>query len=177
MRIYVPIGSELIEAGGFDTIDNDLYKKPTPGSILDEDLEIIEGKVVIDKKSGTRINNEFGKTVFGNWVLTDPGETKNIVLKYKLPFSVNLRKPEETFWDKVTKYFDKTLKPSSFYSILVQKQSGSDKTSYSSEIILPKNLFFLTATNLSNIKLSTNKASISRQLDHDIYYGFPLLIN
>ena len=38
----------------------------------------------IDNKTGTRITAEFGKTVFGNWVTTNPGGESEIYFIYKL---------------------------------------------------------------------------------------------
>jgi hypothetical protein len=59
-RIYVPLGSELIQAEGF---------------FQDEELEVY---------------NELNKTVFAGFISIEPGEIGNIHLNYKLPNSVDL---------------------------------------------------------------------------------------
>ena len=69
-RVYVPQGSELIEATGYET--------------------------------GQAVSSDLGKTVFEGFFTLAPGNTKPIVIKYKLP--TKLKSP---------------------YKLLIQKQGGS----------------------------------------------------
>jgi len=117
-RLYVPGGSEFVSAVGFEPPRNEFYEEPGEHYVPDEQLSSIEGKVLVDEASGTRINNEFGKTVFGNWMQTMPGGTSLATFSYTAPFKV--------------KPFD-LLNPDarSGYSLLIQKQPGARPAHYS----------------------------------------------
>ncbi len=88
-RFYVPRGSTFLSAAGFSTVPAEEYQKLPAGSSADALLASVEGRVVVDEASGTRINDEFGKTVFGNWTVLDPGETATFSVSYRLPFKIN----------------------------------------------------------------------------------------
>ena len=45
----------------------------------------------LDPVSGTRISEDAGKTVFGNWVYVSPGESVEVTYTYLLPFHVDPR--------------------------------------------------------------------------------------
>lgn len=110
MRVYVPEGSRLLSADGFQQPDPKLFFTPAPEYEVDEFLANVEGQVIIDERTGTRINTEFDKTVFGNWVQVEPGQSVTVTLEYQLPFSLKL----DTYLGGVDSY-----------SLFVQKQSGS----------------------------------------------------
>ncbi|MBI5913649.1 DUF4012 domain-containing protein [Candidatus Azambacteria bacterium] len=86
MRIYVPAGSELLEASGIAAatilpqID---YAEER--FIIDEDLAVSE-RATRNDASGVRIFEESGKTVFGGWVAVGKKSVTAIV-RYRLPFS------------------------------------------------------------------------------------------
>ena len=88
MRVYVPQGSVLLDAGGFVYPPEEAFHVPEDWYTQDVDLQRIEQEVGIHKKTGTRITNEFGKTSYGNWMITAPGESQDIWFTYQLPFSV-----------------------------------------------------------------------------------------
>lgn len=88
-RFYVPRGSQLVSATGFTPIAPDAYRSLPDGSAPDPFFTSVEGRVIVDEASGTRINDEFGKTVFGNWTELDPGETETFSITYRLPFRLN----------------------------------------------------------------------------------------
>ncbi len=125
MRVYVPLGSELISA------DGQTYEFPE--SPLDYDalsfkrdplVTAIESAERIDEESGTRISEESGKTVFGNWVYVSPEEEVTVEYRYKLPF-------------KLTPGGD--TEGSSSYSLLIQKQAGMPGTEIEVEVVYPEN--------------------------------------
>ncbi|MBI4093232.1 MAG: DUF4012 domain-containing protein, partial [Candidatus Kerfeldbacteria bacterium] len=87
-RLYVPFGSKLLAATGFTKEPPDVFWKLPAGSQPDPFFSDIEGRVIVDEQSGTRINDEFGKTVFGNWTELDPGETKTFSFTYELPLTL-----------------------------------------------------------------------------------------
>jgi hypothetical protein len=124
MRVYVPLGAELISASG--------YTYEFPESPLDYDalgfkrdatVEMIEKKEKIDEESGTRVGEESGKTVFGNWVYVSPQEEVTVEYQYKLPFQIVAGGEKAG---------------ASSYSLLVQKQAGTAGSAFTSEIVYPK---------------------------------------
>ncbi|MFH1226013.1 MAG: hypothetical protein V1684_01845, partial [bacterium] len=135
LRVYLPQGSELISASGFvKPADN--YFLPAPEHYqADADLTRIETAVKIDSSSQTRISHEFGKTVFGNWVQTDLGETSVVVLKYRLPFRLplaELRQPK-SWWDNLKSDLGLPEAMAS-YGLLVQKQPGSQANQFNHQL-------------------------------------------
>lgn len=124
LRVYAPAGSTLLEAKGFMPRDKADYKELAADLEEDEDLARIENNVLVDDKSGTRITNEFGKTVFGNWILVDPGQTVICKFKYRLPWRVSFAlvngEPKENL-----------------YALLIQKQAGSREDIIEKIINLP----------------------------------------
>jgi hypothetical protein len=126
VRLYTPLGSELISFEGVKSPPVSMFKEPENYYQEDYELSEIEGKVIIDEKTGTRITNEFGKTVFGNWLQVDPGNVLVAKIKYKLPFNV--------------KPFD-LLNPETKngYSLIIQKQPGARAIPYSVSLRYPSN--------------------------------------
>ncbi len=111
LRVYVPLGSILLSAQGFDRIDGELFEQSLPHALQDENLAQTESNKRKENLSGTDIYEEFGKNVFGNWILIDPGETKIVELRYTLPSSVA-----------------PGTQPASPYYLIWQKQSGTRNT-------------------------------------------------
>ena len=87
VRFYIPEGAELVSAEG--QLVNDKLKNP----------KLLAGQV--------DVGAELGKTVFGMFTSIEPGETRTLVVKYRLP-------------EKVAQ----SVKNGS-YKLLIQKQSGS----------------------------------------------------
>jgi hypothetical protein len=120
-RFYVPEGSELIEAKGFDDelfgvlVEDDVDAMPDP------DLLKTEGQSIIDEKSKTRTYVESGKTVFGNFIGVEAGMTKVVQISYRLPFKVSLSPTD----------------PVSHYSMLFQKQSGAEPINIEYDVSYP----------------------------------------
>lgn len=119
MRVYVPLGSELLSAEGMTR------EFPTPplqydalGFRRDPDVIREEDAIQIHAESGTRIGTEFGKTVFGNWVYVSPGESVQVTYRYRLPFRLALSDPAV---------------PAPF-SVLYQKQAGTSGARLTSQI-------------------------------------------
>jgi hypothetical protein len=131
MRIYTPLGSQLISASGFSDVPSTAYEPVEEHWQADETLLKIQGNVWVEPITKTQINNEFNKTVFGNWVQVDPGETETLVVQYKLPFKVTFASSEKWF-----NVFSRK-EASTFHSLYVQKQSGTENTNYNIAIKLP----------------------------------------
>ncbi|OGH76879.1 MAG: hypothetical protein A2469_03865 [Candidatus Magasanikbacteria bacterium RIFOXYC2_FULL_40_16] len=170
VRVYVPEGSELIEADGFTFPPEDAFRVPESWYGDDADLAEYEKEAGIHLTSGTRITNEFGKTVFGNWVITPPGQTSVFYFKYKLPFKAPVNESPESNMEKWQSVFVPSInKKTSRYSLLVQKQSGSD-SEFQTTIIYPTEWVPAWKSN-EDIDLASNGAMYSAVLDTDKVIG------
>ena len=128
LRVYVPLGSQLIEASGFESPPAHLFKEPEVDWLIDEDLAKSEQTFTIHAASGTEIYTESNKTVFANWVMLDPQEVSEVKFVYKTPdlvqmFSVPTKDPSWADWfSGDTAGTDRKLY---FYDLYLPKQSGS----------------------------------------------------
>ena len=142
MRFYVPEGSKILSASGFNPPPENYFKEPEDYYKTDEYLEKVEGEMKLDSNSGIYVFKENNKTVFGNWVLTPVGNTTEVVIKYELPFKVKAeRKNYLSLLDKVKYYLGLEEEPMAFYSLVFQKQPGDKDSQILSKILIPKNLF------------------------------------
>jgi hypothetical protein len=132
LRIYVPLGSELISADGFSRPDEIYFSKPEAGWQTDPDVVATEGKVVVNTQSGTKIYEENNKTVFANWSQLDPGSQTTIYLKYKLPFKIEVSEGRVGLFDYFIDYLNPNQQNLLPYALLVQKQPGSLGSDFSS---------------------------------------------
>ena len=170
LRVYVPEGSELLEAGGFVYPPEDAFRVPENWYEDDVDLEKQETEVAIHSKTGTRITEEFGKTAFGNWNMVEPGQTSKIYFTYKLPFKVSLGKDFEVAnMDKWKDMFTGQNNEMSRYSLIVQKQSGIN-SDFSSQIIYPDGWSPIWQEN-DNLELASNGAEFKTTLETDQVFG------
>ena len=157
LRIYVPAGSELVRASGFIWPDEQSFKAPESWYKKDVMLNDLEKETGIDSKSGTRITKEFGKTVFANWIITEPGQTNQVQFIYKLPFKA-WEQPEETGLNNWAKIFQ-SENPSSKYQLVTQKQSGIT-SNFDSQIIYPDEWAPIWQDG-DGVTLATNGAAIN----------------
>ncbi len=166
IRLYVPKNSELISASGFTWPDENSFKVPDKTYKIDEFLKQTEKEIKIDERTGTRITQEFEKTAFGNWVITEPGQTSQIEFVYKLPFKLSDTDQTSGYpWQKII-----NSKQALRYQLVVQKQSGIDSL-FESQIIFPNN-WQPNYKEGDGIELAKNGASISSiTLDTDRVWG------
>lgn len=128
LRVYVPQGSELIEASGFRAPDQKYFEAPDPAWTFDGSLAAEDKNFQVDSRSGTKIYQELGKSVFANWSMIDPGESARIYFKYKLPFKAT--KVIASEWPaQVSELFNIKGQEILTYGLLAQKQPGSLNTS------------------------------------------------
>jgi len=171
IRVYVPLGSELISVSGFKPFGAGDFKK------LEEDLEykkeiINEDFGIQDEKTGTKIYQENGKTVFSNWSVVGPGETQKMLLVYKLPFKVRRSDSPKGLVNSVASMFSSEV---ASYGVLLQKQSGRSRDQITSEVVYPQN--FSPAINYpEDVEFYDNKAVFSTQADSDKYFGVSFLL-
>ena len=157
VRFYVPQGSILLEAQGFEKPPANLFEKPPADYIVDEDMKVVETNWYFDDKTGTSIHDESGKTVFGNWLQLQPGEIQEVVIKYKLPFKLLLAEGNVFF-----------------YSLLAQKQHGSLGSDLKSSLILNNKLKPL-AKFPADLPSDENSVTFNAKLITDQFYGVTLI--
>ncbi len=143
MRAYVPKGSVLVSASGFTPPDPKLFKLAEQGLDDDAMLASQQSSARIDRDSGTIAYEENDKTVFGNWIQTDPGETSEVTLVYQLPpGTAELTTSSDdgrlaALYGRLTNAADKRL----HYSLLVQKQPGATPPTVISSVDLPRGYY------------------------------------
>lgn len=170
MRVYVPAGSELLEAQGFRKPDEIYFEKPDESWKKDSLVYQEETTSKIHELSGTRIYEEEDKTVFANWTMVDPGESTVIYLKYKLPFVLEEDKSSESFWNKIKNLINFGGKELFPYALLAQKQSGSLGSEINSDLKLPDN-FKIVWKYPNDLNLSDNGWQVNSKLDTDKYWA------
>ncbi len=87
IRFYLPKGSEIINASGFLSPPENLFKKPLITDQKDAILEIIE-QTEKQGPGSTTISIEDDHTVVGGWLQLDPGHSQDVIISYRLPFTV-----------------------------------------------------------------------------------------
>ncbi|MHB8903487.1 MAG: DUF4012 domain-containing protein [Patescibacteria group bacterium] len=169
LRIYVPLGSELISATGFSAPDDKYLNKKPESEWFKSPLLDNEENALTDAESNTKIYTENDKTVFANWTMVDPGQRTEIIIKYRLPFNFFAFKPSS----KLSTYINKFLNPDKVdllpYSLLLQKQPGTIPADFSSRLVLPDKIkvFWRYPDNL----LGDSGWEINTKLDRDKYWS------
>ena len=159
-RLYVPKGSTFISGSGFEIPGDELFDVSDVPLETDEDLALEMKNVSKDVATGTDIWEEGGKTVFGNWIQTAPGETQAITFTYRLPFKLDLTKADNALWDGA-----KTAP----YSLFVQKQPGVEHRVTHVTISAPASVGVLwTSPDASDNLTATT------QNDKDAFFGWLL---
>lgn len=170
LRFYVPAGSELVFASGFDRFNSDAFQTQTDAQD-DQDIQAEEKNKFFASDSQTEIYTSLNKTVFANWMTLKPGETKTVALKYKLPFKIKVSDNlVNNWWHKIFKG-DVILDN---YSLLLQSQAGVKNTVFNSSVLLPDNLKVVWGKALDQKKMSINNKLVSYgdDLIQDQYFGF-----
>jgi hypothetical protein len=124
-RVYVPQGATLLSSTGM----------------------MIDCKV--DKEGSVETTEELNKTVFGTFICIEPGESKSLTFKYKLP---------STITDQ--------FKQDNAYQLLFRKQPGAADFDLNLQINLDKKV--KTATGIDNTEIKPdNTVSINTSLSQD----------
>ncbi len=136
VRFYVPKGSKLLKAEGFLPPPASLFEQSTIPLQQDEDLLLSVTNKSQDPITQTDSWDESGKTVFGNWMQTQPGKTNTVTIQYTLPFRViEPQVTEPTLLESAKARFG--LKNLANYSLLVEPQSGADRRIVNASVSLP----------------------------------------
>lgn len=121
VRIFVPLGAELISVEGATPPDSNLFKKEKIVLEPDRDLMKQDGINYFQSFDKYYAAQQFSKQVYGQWLMVDVGESKTISFTYRLPIKVNKLENNNFYQNLIfpTKY-------ELAYSLLIQKQSGQD---------------------------------------------------
>ena len=169
VRFYVPQGSQLIDGGGFYYPSDKAFFAPETWYSKDKDVSRIEKEIGIDDRTGTVISEQFGKTVFGNWMATAPGEESSIYMVYRLPFTV-IKEHKVLSNNKFSNTLAKMQShDAAKYSLYVQKQSGING-SFSTQIIYP-NTWKTAWKSDEALSLANNGVTANVLLEEDIHLG------
>jgi len=160
LRLYVPEGSTLLSAHGFDRVNIPPLTYAEMQYEKDPLLSEIRETSKTDRDSNTIITREFGKTCFGNWISVKPQEKRTVSFKYQLPFKV-----ESRILDKIDKY-----------SLLAQKQAGSFGSEFNFKLNLPPKLKPIWQyPDPEKVQINQEGAlTWSTVLDTDKYFGVAL---
>jgi hypothetical protein len=156
LRVYLPLGAKFLSVEGQT---REFNKSPLDYDALnfqrDSEVEKEETGIQIDEATGTRVYEDFGKTVFANWTYVSPGETMTIKYRYELPFKIS---------------FENGKKEAASYSLLAQKQSGSLGSDFSSKIIFPRK-FKVNWKYPEDGQEKENELQLTTDLSRDRFWG------
>ena len=161
VRLYVPEGSRLLSAEGFRKPDSSYFKTVSPDAVPDTDLAAEDATEISDPVTGTRITKESGYTVFGNWVMVDPGSSVTYKVKYELPFQASFKSESEGFFEKIG--LRELPPPQAAYSFLLVKQAGTVNTTFEHLTEIPEKW--------KEIWKYPKYISIPGKLDKDLFFG------
>ncbi len=165
VRFYVPEGSVLLSADGFEAPSSRLFETSDIPLTPDDDLSIVMSGQTRDSISGMDIWNEFGKTVFGGWVQTAPGETQVVHVSYRIPQVLFSTDADTSLLARLRRQlgFDNH----DGYSLFVQKQSGVVSRTTTVHVNAPSTLktYWTNGTSEDTSVVSTDNA-------RDAFFGW-----
>jgi hypothetical protein len=159
VRFYVPFGSQLISGLGFTAPPAEHFRAVPEKAELDNDLLQIEQNPSVDLGSGTRVTQEFSKTVFAGWLNVAPGETKTVRLSYRLPFTLK----SESNWQDLRRY-----------NVYFQRQAGVKPVDFVSTITLPLDWRVRWQEGSSTLIPKASGVEFKSEWMRDEYYGVVL---
>jgi hypothetical protein len=141
MRVYIPKNSKILNASGYTDKEEKNNAQNIASYIQDKDLKAINDSLVHNEDWDIDLFEESGKLVIGGWVITQPGNTSQVMIEYELPF---------------------TFKKYDIYSLILQKQAGilGVKYKYNFEI-LSKNKIIWQQSSFDNIEFTEKGYNVS----------------
>lgn len=122
VRLYTPKGSQLINVSGTAIPPAELFEQPEDDWSMTDELLYTTQEHTTHSASETDMWEESGKTVFGNWSQTKPGETSTMTFVYRLPFRLHDLSETPTWWRRVASWLGLTQPLP--YHLVVQQPSG-----------------------------------------------------
>lgn len=132
VRVYVPTGSRLIEATGFEAPLSSLFEVP----LLEDQLDPHVARLVTSESSpvaDVEVTQEFGRTAFGGWLQLRPGETRVSRFRYTLPFTA-FDLAQRTGEGQVT---DRASVKRAAYMVLLTSQAGKANRNIHTRVQVP----------------------------------------
>jgi len=173
LRTYVPKGSKLIEANGFEFPPEAAFRAPENNYKTHPTLKELVNKEKFDEQTGAKLSQQFGKTVFSHWLVTKPGQTSKAYIKYKLPFKLKQKRKVASNVDRWKHIFLDNNKPKNIsYSMFIQKQAGT-KYPFNQEISVA-NQWRPIWKSTKKIQFRNEKIKFNKELSTDTQYGFLL---
>lgn len=167
VRFYVPEGSVLLSADGFEPPPERLFESSSVPLGVDDDLSVVMSEESHDSLLGMDTWNEFGKTVFGGWMQTAPGETQVVQLSYRIPHVLFEGDEDASVFARARTALG--LETHDGYSLFVQKQPGVISRVTTVNLSMPATMH--TAwTNVSG----TETSATTFQNTHDVFSGWLL---
>ncbi len=155
LKFYVPLGSTLLTAKGFDNLPAN-YFKSIPEDAREHNNFSTDKVIGQDTESKTIIGQEYGKTYFANWLVLVPGETKTVTLTYQLPFSLSKLSDNNKFYK---------------YQVFFQRQSGTKPLLFNSVLNKPTNLIVKWSEASPNLQTIGQPLHWQGDWKTDSYYG------
>ncbi|MFB6226229.1 MAG: DUF4012 domain-containing protein [Candidatus Paceibacteria bacterium] len=173
VQAFVPQGSKLVAAEGFEFPPERAFRAPIDNAKTHPVLKKLAKNERYDSDTGTRISRQFGKTVFGHWIITKPGQSSKAYIKYKLPFKVKSKKELTSNlqrWKQAI--LSKDRQDAISYSMFLQKQSGTNY-SFNHEVKLSSKWRPLWRSS-EEVQFGDGKVMYKKPLTSDTKYGFLL---
>ncbi len=169
-RFYVPKGSEMIDAVGFTFPQESQFHAPLSYTEPHPYLNNFEQEIGYDQASGTRETEEFGKTVFGNWVVTKPHQTSVARISYRLPFAAfnteEVYHPLRQLGEKLN------ISASAFtYGLLIERQPGLRNMTVQSHVVVPPDWRAIWTTPEESTIQFSDGVKFEQPLTNDIFFG------
>jgi hypothetical protein len=175
LRVYVPNGAHLVSASGFELPPSTLFEAPEESWQIDPLLADGELNYQRDEVSGTETYTEGSKTVFANWVQTDPGQTTTVKLVYTVPrevlISYHLPERDASWTDWITGDTAQQEKDIYGYQLLWQKQSGAWTPEMEMHVNYPYDWQIQASTDASGTQELGNW-SASAEMNSDSVWSF-----
>lgn len=155
IRLYVPEGSRLLDATGFQPPASNLFKKPDDASV--PDAEVAAAEDTSQTVGSVDVGTDVGRTVFGGWAQLDPGNTQRLTYRYRLPWVAT---DIPSLIDGASE--DGTAHAA--YSMLLTSQSGKSDRIVSTKLVLPEGWSILWSRGASS---TADGVSLERRWDRD----------
>lgn len=173
VQAFVPQGSKLVAAEGFEFPPEQAFRAPVDNANTHPVLENLTEEDKYDSDTGTKISQQFEKTVFSHWIITKPGQSSKAYIKYKLPFKVQRKKDLSSNlqrWKQAV--LSEERQKAISYSMFLQKQSG---TNYSFNHKVDVNTEWRPLWRSSEeVQFGSGEITYEKPLKSDTKYGFLL---
>lgn len=130
VRVYVPQGSQLLSASGFDPPESHFFQQTLAGDPVDDDVASLVKNAHVDPATSVDVTDEFGYTAFGGWLQLAPGAHSVTTFQYRLPFTT-----QDLAQAMASGTNDGAGKAA--YLLLLNSQSGKPNRTIDSEVTVP----------------------------------------